>query len=110
MSPEKSFSFWFTAPSDIIVIHHTGALALNDGVLITVWWLERREAEERNARYRLDQEKKRKDDVRKQLKESESLLLSEMSRLETHQDPARVADLSRRLGDIQKQLKAFDSV
>jgi ATP-binding cassette subfamily F protein 3 len=67
---------------------------------------KRREAEERNARYRLDQEKKRKDDVKKSLKEAEDLILSEMSRLETHKDPSRVAELTRRLGEITKQLKA----
>ena len=48
---------------------------------------------------------KRKLEVLKQLKEAESLLLSEMARMETHQDRARVAELSRRLGDIQKQIK-----
>jgi ATP-binding cassette, subfamily F, member 3 len=69
---------------------------------------KRREAEERNARYRLEQEKKRQDDVRKGLKEAEGLLLDEMGRLETHQNPARVAELTRRLGDIQKQLKALE--
>lgn len=68
---------------------------------------KRLEAEARQARYRQEQEKKRKQDVVSQLKEAESLLLSEMSRLETHQDPARVAEISRRLGDIQKQIKAL---
>jgi len=68
---------------------------------------KRREAEERNARYRLAQEQKRKEDVRLRLKESESLLLSEMARMETHQDPARVKELYRRLGDIQKELKTL---
>ncbi len=68
---------------------------------------KRREAEERNARYRLTQEEKRKGDVRKRLKDTEDLLLSEMARLETHQDPARVKELSQRLGEIQKQLRAL---
>lgn len=69
---------------------------------------KRREAEERNARYRLEQEKKRKEEVRKGLKDAEDLILNEMSRLETHKDPTRVAELTRRLGEIQKQLKVFD--
>jgi ATP-binding cassette subfamily F protein 3 len=69
---------------------------------------KRQEAEERQARYRREQELKRKQDVLKQLKESESLLLSEMARLETHQNPARVKDLSQRLGDIQKQIKTLE--
>jgi len=69
---------------------------------------KRQEAEERQARFRREQEAKRKQDVLKQLKEAESLLLSEMSRLETHQNPARVKELSQRLGEIQKQIKALD--
>ncbi len=68
---------------------------------------KRLEAEQRQAKYRLEQEKKRKQDVLKQLKEAESLLMSEMGRIETHKDPARVAEISRRLGDIQKQIKTF---
>jgi ATP-binding cassette subfamily F protein 3 len=68
---------------------------------------KRLEAEQRQARYRQEQELKRKREVLKQLKESESLLLSEMARLETHQDPARVTEIGRRLGEIQKQIKAI---
>jgi ATP-binding cassette subfamily F protein 3 len=68
---------------------------------------KRLEAEQRQARYRQEQEAKRKQDVLKQLKDAESLLLSEMARLETHQSPARVKELSLRLGDIQKQIKAL---
>ena len=43
----------------------------------------------------------------KGLRETESLLMSEMARQETHQNAARVKDLSQRLGDIQKQIKAL---
>jgi ATP-binding cassette subfamily F protein 3 len=68
---------------------------------------KRQEAEERQARFRREQETKRKQDVLKQLKEAESLILNEMGRLETHQNPARVKDLSQRLGEIQKQIKAL---
>ena len=68
---------------------------------------KREEAEARQAKYRQEQEIKRKQEVLKQLKESESLILSEMARLETHQNPARVKDLSARLGDIQKQIKGL---
>jgi hypothetical protein len=46
-------------------------------------------------------------DVLKQVKDAESLLLSEMARLETHQNPACVKELSQRLGEIQKQIKAL---
>ncbi len=70
---------------------------------------KRREAEERNARYRIAQEDKRKDDIRKGLKEAEGTLLDEMARLETHRDPGRVGELTRRLGEIQKQLKVLGS-
>ncbi len=70
---------------------------------------KRLEAEQRQSRYRAEQEKKRKDDIRKRLQESYDLLLNEMSRLETHQDPARVAELTRRLGEIQKEIKALES-
>ena len=66
---------------------------------------KRREAQERQAEYNRKQEEKRKQDVIKTLKESESLLLSEMERPATHSDPSRVADLSRRLGEIQKQIQ-----
>ena len=68
---------------------------------------KRREAEERQAKSRRDQEEKRKTDIRKGLQESESLLLSEMAKPETHQNPARVKDLSHRLGEIQKQIKSL---
>jgi hypothetical protein len=39
------------------------------------------------------------------LKEAEGLILSELGRPATHQDSARVADLSKRLGEIQKQIQ-----
>jgi ATP-binding cassette, subfamily F, member 3 len=68
---------------------------------------KRREAEERQTRSRLEQEAKRKADIRKGLQEAESLLLSEMAKLETHQNPGRVKDLTHRLGEIQKQIKTL---
>ena len=68
---------------------------------------KRLEAEQRQAKYRQEQEIKRKEEVLKQLRETESLLLSEMARLETHQDPARVVNISRKLADIQKQIKTL---
>jgi hypothetical protein len=39
------------------------------------------------------------------LKESEDLLLNELGRPATHQDPKHAAELARRLGEIQKQIK-----
>jgi len=66
---------------------------------------KRLEAEQRQARYRLEQEQKRKLDVLKQLQESEKLLLNELGRLETHADPKRVGELSKRLGEIQKEIQ-----
>jgi ATP-binding cassette subfamily F protein 3 len=68
---------------------------------------KRREAQARQAEYNRKQEELRKQQVRKGLKESEDLLLSELARPETHKDPARVADLTRRLGQIQKQIQAI---
>lgn len=68
---------------------------------------KRLEAEARQAKYLKEQEERRKAEVRKRLQESEALILSEMARLETHKDPARVAELSRRLGDIKKQLQSL---
>ncbi len=66
---------------------------------------KRLEAEQRQAKYRLEEEQKRKQEVLRQLQDTESLLLSEMARLETHENPARVKELSQRLGDIQKQIR-----
>lgn len=66
---------------------------------------KRREAEERQAAYRRAQEDKRKQDILKGLKEAEDLIVSELGREATHQNPARVKDLTQRLGDIQKQIK-----
>jgi len=71
---------------------------------------KRLEAEQRQARYRQEQEIKRKQEVVKQLKEAEALLLSEMARQETHQNAARVKELSQRLGEIQKQIKLHEGV
>jgi ATP-binding cassette, subfamily F, member 3 len=66
---------------------------------------KRKEAEERQAAYRREQDVKRKEAVRKNLKESEELLLSELAKPETYQNTARAKDLQQRLGEIQKQLK-----
>lgn len=71
---------------------------------------KRLEAEQRAARYRQEQEAKRKRDILKQLQDSEKLILNEMSRLETHQNPARVAELSKRLGEIQRQIRDQEKV
>ncbi len=68
---------------------------------------KRREAQERQAEYNRKQEEKRKQDVLQRLKESEDLILSELGRPATHQDPAHVATLTRRLGEIKKQISAL---
>jgi ATP-binding cassette, subfamily F, member 3 len=68
---------------------------------------KRREAQERQAEYNRKQEEKRKQEVINRLKESEDLLLSELAKPGTHQDPHRAADLARRLGEIQKQIKVL---
>lgn len=68
---------------------------------------KRREAQERQAKYAREQETKRKEEIRRQLKESESLLLSELSRPQVYQNSGRAAELTRRLGEIQKQIKAL---
>ena len=66
---------------------------------------KRLEAEQRQAKYRQEQELKRKQDVLKQLRESEKLLLGELARVETHNDHKRVGELSKRLGEIQKEIQ-----
>lgn len=66
---------------------------------------KRREAEERNARYRAAQAAK--NDGSPTPEDEEKRLLDEMARPETHQDPARVAEISRRLGELQKQKSNF---
>jgi ATP-binding cassette subfamily F protein 3 len=66
---------------------------------------KRLEAEQRQAKYRQEQDGKRKLDVVKQLQDSEKLILNELGRLETHQDHKRVGELSKRLGEIQKEIK-----
>jgi len=69
---------------------------------------KRLEAEQHQARFRHEQELQRKEEVRKRLKESEGLILNELGKTATHQNPARVKDLSHRLGEIQKQIKTLD--
>jgi len=68
---------------------------------------KRREAQERQAEYNRRQELQRKQDVIKRLKESEDLLLSELAKPATHADSKHAADLARRLGEIQKQIKTL---
>ena len=66
---------------------------------------KRREAEERNAAYRLKQEKKKAREARAELEEEQAEILRLMGNPETHRDPKRVADLARQLGDVQRRLK-----
>jgi ATP-binding cassette, subfamily F, member 3 len=68
---------------------------------------KRREAQERQAEYNRKQEEKRKQEVIGRLKDSEGLILSELGRPATHNDPKHAAELARKLGEIQKQLKSL---
>jgi ATP-binding cassette, subfamily F, member 3 len=68
---------------------------------------KRREAQERQAEYNRKQEEKRKQDVLQRLKEAEDLILSELGRPATHNDPKHAAELARKLGEIQKQRKSL---
>ncbi len=65
---------------------------------------KRKEAEERNARYRQAQlDKARQVDIDRLKKEEESIL-QEMADPHTHQNPDRVKELTRRLGELKKKL------
>jgi ATP-binding cassette subfamily F protein 3 len=66
---------------------------------------KRLEAQARQNDYLRKQEEKRKQEIRQRLQDSEGLLLSELARPNTHQDPKHAAELARRLGEIQKQIK-----
>ena len=57
---------------------------------------KRQEAEERNARYRAAQELKK-------LEDEEKIILAELEKPETYQNPAKAKELSARLSDIQKR-------
>lgn len=67
---------------------------------------KRREAEERNARYREEQQKKAQDEHLRLLKEESDKIVSELADPRTHQNPGRVKELTRRLGELNKHLKA----
>jgi ATP-binding cassette, subfamily F, member 3 len=66
---------------------------------------KRKEAEERNARYRAAQAalKTNSSGAPPTPQDEEKALLEEMSRPETHQNPERVAQISKRLGELQKR-------
>lgn len=63
---------------------------------------KRIEAEARNAKYRAQLSNKESEEMRNELKKEEVTLMTELAKPEVHQNPGRVADLSRRLGEIQK--------
>ena len=62
---------------------------------------KRKEAEERNARYRAA--KLGQEPAQGAPADEEKSLLEEMSRPETHQNAERVAEISKRLGELQKK-------
>jgi ATP-binding cassette, subfamily F, member 3 len=68
---------------------------------------KRLEAEERNARYRAAQEQKKVQGARDKLKEEQAALFTEMSYPATHQNPARVVEITRRLGELEKELRGL---
>lgn len=63
---------------------------------------KRREAEERNARYRRQQADKEEAARRRPLEEEKASILEALADPRTHADAARVASLSKRLGEIRK--------
>ena len=65
---------------------------------------KRREAEERNVRHRIRQEKKKLREAREKLEWEEQDILKLMGRPETHRDPKRVTELMIRLGELRKAL------
>lgn len=66
---------------------------------------KRKEAEERNTRHKAKQEKKNLLEKVEELKAEEKDIMRQFGNPKTHQNPDLVADLSRRLGEIQKLLK-----
>jgi ATP-binding cassette subfamily F protein 3 len=67
--------------------------------------LKRKEAEERNARYKSTLKKKELNAKREGLEEEEADIMRQFANPKTHQNSQLVADLARRLGEIKKKLK-----
>ncbi len=65
---------------------------------------KRLEAEARNAKYRAAKEGANLSPT-EQLRKEEQEIMEAMANPETHQDQAKIADLTRRLGEVQKKLK-----
>lgn len=65
---------------------------------------KRREAEERNARYRDAQKKKEKEENILPLKKEYDDILAALAKPQTHEDPGRVKQLTKRLGELKKLL------
>jgi len=65
---------------------------------------KRREAEERNARYRAQKEQEQKNVGRVKLKAEEKNILNAMGNPDTHKEPKKVKELTRRLAEIKKQM------
>ena len=63
---------------------------------------KRKEAEERNVRYRQAQLDKTRLEKQAEMKKEEEAIVQELAKPETHQHPQRVKELSRRLGEIKK--------
>jgi ATP-binding cassette subfamily F protein 3 len=66
---------------------------------------KRKEAEERNAKYKAKQEKKEIKAKREDLKEEEKDIMKQFANPKTHHNPELVAELAKRLSEIQKLLK-----
>jgi len=68
---------------------------------------KRKEAEERNARYRMAQQGISNLSPLEELQKEEQEILDAMADPATHQNPGRVAELTKRLGEIQKMVKTL---
>ncbi|MCG3204811.1 MAG: putative ABC transporter ATP-binding protein YheS [Elusimicrobia bacterium] len=68
---------------------------------------KRKEAEERNARYRQLKEGKTPFNEKEQWTQEENEILTALGNPDTHKDPSKIAELTRRLGDVQKKLKTL---
>jgi len=64
---------------------------------------KRKEAEERNARYRQAQSEKAKADRAKQFQKEFESITAELANPETHKNPQRVKELSKKLADLNRK-------
>ena len=66
---------------------------------------KRKEAEERNNRYKLANQPKQSEGQERSIEQEQAQILEELANPQTHTNPQHVASLSRRLGEIKKILE-----